>query len=139
MPLLRYKTGDLVRLSRIPRNCFCKRTFPVVISILGRDCDVVITPEGRAITALYVALDRTPGITFGQIIQEERNRLLVKVAYSSRELRHYDSVLINNLRDFVVDSLEIEIKHVDPEEVRSCIANKHKVIISKIFNPGIFT
>jgi phenylacetate-CoA ligase len=58
MPLIRYRTGDLVIVDSRKGSCPCNRSFPIVDAILGRNTDIVVTPDGRAITALYVALDR---------------------------------------------------------------------------------
>ncbi len=47
MPLIRYDTGDLVRVSG--RQCECGRSFPVVDSIVGRACQTIETSSGRVI------------------------------------------------------------------------------------------
>ena len=130
MPLIRYQTRDYARVSSTQEICPCKRGFPTVVSLEGRSTDVVITPDNRAVTALYVAFDRTPGILFGQIIQESLNKLIVRVVpLPSVEL---DKVLIKNLRDFVGDSMEIEIIHEPIEEIKGEGTGKFKVVISKV-------
>jgi len=134
MPLLRYRTGDYVCLDAIPKPCSCNRGFPVIRSIIGRDADVIVPPDGRAITALYVALDRTPHIRFGQIVQERRDQLLVKVAYNVEDTNLCDSRLLKNIRDFVGDAMQITILHVEPDMLEREKAAKQKVIISKCSN-----
>lgn len=47
MPLIRYDTGDLVRVSR--SECSCGRAFEVVDSIAGRACQTIQTSGGRVI------------------------------------------------------------------------------------------
>jgi phenylacetate-CoA ligase len=132
MPLIRYKTGDYVKIQNPHKKCNCGRNFPVIDSIIGRETDIIFTPEGRAITALYVAFDRTPGIVFGQIIQESIDRLVLRIATDSRDKQMFERVLINNVRDFVGDSMKIDIEYVSQAEIESNKAGKFKVIISKI-------
>ncbi|MCM8797524.1 MAG: hypothetical protein NC923_06605 [Candidatus Omnitrophica bacterium] len=132
MPLIRYRTGDYIRLKPTAQKCSCNRTFPIVGSIVGRNSDIVITPDGRAITALYVVFDRTPNICFGQVIQERLDKLLVKVAYNSQDIDSSDALLLKNLVDFVGDSMKIEIVHIGPEELEMNKLVKNKTIISKI-------
>ncbi len=137
MPLIRYKSGDYVKISRFPQKCPCGREFPTIISILGRESDVVITPDGRAITALYVALDRTPGITFGQIIQETRDRLLVKVSCELEDEKSLDKLLLSNLKDFIGETMVINIVHVSPDVIPNATPGKFKSIISNVASATI--
>jgi len=45
MPLIRYDTGDLVRIG--DHICQCGRAFPVIAKIVGRESGVLITSSGR--------------------------------------------------------------------------------------------
>ena len=130
MPLVRYKMGDFVRLAKTPEKCPCGRNLPVIKGIVGRQADVIVTPDGRGITALYLALDRTPGLILGQIIQEKREELIVKAAYNTLDTSALDSQLLKNLRDFVGDSIAIRILHLSPEEIASVTAGKFKSVVS---------
>ena len=130
MPLIRYQTRDYARVPVVQEICPCKRSLPTVISLEGRSIDVVITPDNRAVTALYVAFDRTPGILFGQIIQESLNKLVVRVVPEPGV--ELDKALIKNLRDFVGDKMGIEIIHEPMEKIKGEGTEKFKVIISKV-------
>lgn len=132
MPLIRYRTGDLVKLSRLPQKCTCNRGFPAVISILGRDTDVIITPDRRAVTALYTIFDRIPGIIIGQIIQEDINQLLVKIVCASGAMDHTEKLLIRILRGFVGTAMDIKIEHTTVDGIKRDNLGKFKVIVSKI-------
>ena len=132
MPLIRYRTGDLVKLSRSPQKCSCNRGFPAVISILGRDTDVIITPDRRAVTALYTVFDRIPGIIIGQIIQEDIDHLLVKIVCASGAADHTEKLLISNLRGFVGTAMDIKTVHTTIDGIKKDNLGKFKVIVSKI-------
>jgi len=49
MPIIRYRVGDLARISHQP--CPCGRTTPVIIDIVGRVSELIITPEGKRVAA----------------------------------------------------------------------------------------
>jgi phenylacetate-CoA ligase len=133
MPLLRYRTRDYVKMKRHPQKCRCGRGFSTVISVLGRDSDVVITPDGRAITALYVAFDRLPNVIFGQILQKKREELIVNVAYlSGTNIELSNNLLLRNVRDFVGNSLNIKVLNLNPEDIRASKPEKFRVVVSEI-------
>ena len=132
MPLIRYRTGDYALLSRKAMECSCGRKFPTVVSILGRGADVVLTSDRRAITALYVALDRTPGLVFGQIVQESLNKLIVHVAYEDENYGSRDVSLLKNIRDFVGDDMHIDICHIQDNLLGKISQEKFKVIVSRL-------
>ena len=58
MPLVRYRTGDLVKISK--SSCRCGRASPIVNEIIGRKYDLIFTADGRAITGLGPALKGLP-------------------------------------------------------------------------------
>ena len=132
MPLIRYKTGDYALLSKKNTGCPCGRKLPTVISILGREADVIFTPDRRAITALYVALDRTPGLIFGQIIQESLDKLIVNAAYEDDDIETRDALLLKNIRDFVGNDMRIDICHIQADLIQKISREKFKVIVSKL-------
>jgi phenylacetate-CoA ligase len=132
MPLIRYKTGDLVVIDSSQTSCSCKRTFPLVHSIIGRDSDVVITPDKRAITALYVALDRLPGITCGQIIQESIDVLRVKIAGSWNDFSTIKNLVIETIKTFTGDSMDVIVENCQNDEMITIKGKKFKSIISNI-------
>ncbi len=134
MPLIRYRTGDWVKVKHNPEKCPCGRHFPTVLSILGRESDIIVTPDGRMITALYVVFDRTPGILRGQIIQEERDSLLVRAAVSNGYEGKAVFELEKNIRNFTGETVRIRIELQDLSQFQT--PGKFKNIISKV-NPVI--
>src|SRR5690606_37357121 len=55
MPLVRYDIGDEIELfPDPPPACPCGRGFPLVKRIRGRSRDVIVTPDGRHLTSLFV-------------------------------------------------------------------------------------
>jgi len=132
MPLIRYQTGDLINLNLSPQKCSCGRGFPTIASIVGRNTDTIITPDRRAITALYTVFDRTPGIVMGQIIQQDINQLLVKIVTATEDADGTDSLLLDKIRNFVGTAMHINIEHVTMDEMQKDNLGKFKVVISNI-------
>ena len=77
MPLLRYRTGDIVQLSE--KDCKCGRKFKVVQRIEGRLSDFFTLRDGRIISEVYFVLQGLRSvIRESQIIQEDFDRIRLK-------------------------------------------------------------
>lgn len=132
MPLIRYRTGDFVRLRRVPEKCPCNRGFPTIVSVIGRQNDLVVTPDGRKFAGLYSVFSNTPGILMGQIIQEKINQLNVRIVLSSGDSGRTHSILIGLIRNFVGDNMEIQIEHTTMDGIKKDRFGKFKCIISNL-------
>jgi phenylacetate-CoA ligase len=78
-PLIRYKMGDLIRLSK-NQNCKCGRNMPVVDEIVGRLEDVVIGSDGREMVRFHGVFIDIPTIVEAQVIQHELTRFELLIA-----------------------------------------------------------
>lgn len=77
-PLIRYEIGDIGRLSPLP--CACGRShLPVLSELVGRIQDVVVGPDGRQMVEFLGVFVNLPHVLEGQVIQEERDFLRVRV------------------------------------------------------------
>jgi phenylacetate-CoA ligase len=76
MPLIRYRVGDLGKLSGV--NCDCGRSLPVIASIDGRVDDVLITRDGRRVGRLDPVFKSKAGVNEAQLIQEAIDRVRVR-------------------------------------------------------------
>lgn len=101
MPLLRYRTGDHVSQSGSDRSCACGRAFPVVERVLGRDDDVVITPEGRRIGRLDHIFKGVEGVAEAQIRQVRPDAIIIAVV----PLAGFDSAVSHRLQANARDRL----------------------------------
>jgi phenylacetate-CoA ligase len=90
--LIRYRTGDLARWSTKP--CACGRTlFPTLEALDGRQEDVILFADGRAMMRFDFLFKELRGIAEGQIIQETLRHLIVNIV-PTREYRDSDSEAI---------------------------------------------
>lgn len=72
-PLIRYRTGDLVKGLRLQSSpCKCGLLTPIVESVQGRVEDLVYTPDGRALGMFtYRTLKLIEGLGETQVIQKD--------------------------------------------------------------------
>lgn len=84
MPMIRYKTGDLGKLSA--RLCTCGCKFPMLESISGRIDDIIKLRDGKIILPLTLRITmKNAGIADFQIIQEQSGILRVNILGSFEE------------------------------------------------------
>ncbi len=74
---IRYRLGDLAIWDAEP--CPCGRAMPVIKEVVGRLEDVVVGPDGRQMVRFHGIFVDQPHVREGQIIQENIDRIRVKV------------------------------------------------------------
>lgn len=79
MPLIRYRTGDRVRMEAEDKACPCGRTLPILAAVEGRTDDILYTADGRSIGRLDPVFKSQLPIQEAQIIQEALD--FVRVRY----------------------------------------------------------
>ena len=111
MPLIRYRTGDRVRLDSATRDCPCGRRLPVITSIEGRCDDLLKTPDGRTIGRLDPVLKGGLDIQEAQIIQESANAVVLRYVSSSHNVRGLELKLKKALNERL-GSMAVRIERV---------------------------
>jgi phenylacetate-CoA ligase len=78
MPLLRYRTGDLV-IAAPEDSASCGRGLPLVAEVIGRVDDVVRTPEGATVgpAPMSLAFQRVPKLRRAQVHQKSTEEITV--------------------------------------------------------------
>lgn len=110
MPLLRYRTGDLV--VRDHTACACGRTFPRLKRIVGRTVDAVVLPDGRRLTAIGDIIRGLP-IERSQVVQISEGAVEFRVVpIRSGWSVEAKNTLEHRLRDRLGDSARIRIQVV---------------------------
>lgn len=79
MPFIRYDTGDTVE--PIENPTMSKGLPETVRRFIGRSDDIIITPEGNRLPGVnfYTMMYKIPWVKMFQIIQEERDKVRVKI------------------------------------------------------------
>jgi len=84
MPIIRYRTGDIVTLSK--DKCPCGRTLSSIKISGGRAVEFVVTKEGKWVVGysfIYIARS-VQGIVKFQIVQERMGEILIRLAVDER-------------------------------------------------------
>lgn len=79
MPLIRYRTGDFVKLSESNQVCSCGRSFPIVSRVIGRQDDYIHLGDGRRIGRMDHVFKGMAGIAEAQIVQDRIDRIKVLI------------------------------------------------------------
>ncbi|MBU1061529.1 MAG: hypothetical protein KJ957_03355 [Candidatus Omnitrophica bacterium] len=129
MPLIRYRTGDMVVPS--PGQCECGRQSQVVQSIIGRLDDIIVTPEGRYIPVIDSILDRDfYDIVEIQFIQEDHCSIRVRLV-PGRDFGNSDrNKLISKLSERIGSNMKIYVEEVD--SIERAKNGKYRTVISNI-------
>lgn len=127
MPLIRYRTGDAVRLSTAV--CACGRRMPVVHALEGRSDDLVVTEDGRTVGRLDTVFKHGSGIAEAQIVQESVNMFRVRYVASNGVTAALEDRLRQRLRDYL-GPVEIVLEPVD--QVPRTAVGKFRAVVSHL-------
>ena len=134
-PLIRYDIGDSVLIPKQPIQCSCGCNMPVVERIIGREDDVLWTPEKGYVGRMDTAYKGIDGIVKSQLIQESPGSLLVKNCVDSDYDDKNEANFITNLKERLGAHISIEIKIV--EDIPLSANGKFDAVIRKFEIPKI--
>ncbi len=112
MPLIRYEVGD----TGIPIDdeCPCGRGLPLMKSIEGRVDKFIELPSGRLVPPTsFLDIDEVPGIGQFQVIQQKKDRIVVKLVAGIGFLKTTPLQVQGLVERIVGDEAHVDIKLVD--------------------------
>lgn len=111
MPLLRYKTGDYVKLGL--DECSCDKKFRTISEIQGREATYILTKDGPQ----YVAFNHIPrgveNLIEMQIVQEKIGELLLNITTNSEFSEKAEQKLIKNVIEHTSDDMKVRINRTN--------------------------
>ncbi|KPL19303.1 MAG: hypothetical protein AMJ92_03970 [candidate division Zixibacteria bacterium SM23_81] len=130
MPLLRYKTGDVSEYRA--ETCPCGRGLVLIEPVQTKVEDIITTEDGRFISAsnLTYAFKPLSHIHESQIIQENVDRVTVKIVAEDSFSDDDGALLLRGLREKLGSQMHIEIKRVD--QIPRTSTGKFRFTISKV-------
>ena len=129
MPLIRYDTRDIGRYS--DARCSCGRTLPLLDAIDGRADDVILTHDGRPISAMRAVFSRTAGIRLTQIVQEVPGEIVIRIVPDEHYDERVKDVILGNLhRDIGEGVLDVRFELV--EDVERAPSGKVRLVRSYV-------
>lgn len=131
MPLIRYKVGDVARLSE--DSCSCGRTYPLIESIEGRIADYIRTPEGQFVSGISLTENfamALEGVKQLQIIQETHDSLKFRIVRAKK----WNGSQVSKIAELVGErfgrSMQHQIEFV--ESIQSESSGKYRFCISRL-------
>jgi phenylacetate-CoA ligase len=127
-PLVRYALGDLAAWAAAP--CPCGRNhLPVLQEVIGRLEDTVIGPDGRQLVRFHGLFVGLPHVLEGQVIQEARDRFIVRVA-TSDDFNGWDEQQIHDR--FVQRLGHVNLVFERVSAIPRTESGKFRAVISKV-------
>jgi len=130
MPLLRYRTGDVVEVS--DANCRCGRKSKVIKKIEGRLADFLVSSDGKLIyvDACYLMLQGVKNLIEAQIIQENFNHIRIRYMPACGFSKDDEKKLLNNVKTYMGNSVDVALEK-NPELLYNR-ADKFRPFVSKV-------
>lgn len=127
-PFIRYRTGDMVRLSDQP--CRAGRGLPVVREIMGRTTDFVVRPDGavmHALALIYV-LRAVEGVGEFKIIQWSAEHLELLIRPTASWTAAAGAVISHEICRRMGQPVEVDLKLV--ENIAPEASGKYRYVVS---------
>lgn len=128
MPLIRYKTKDLARLSDV--GCDCGLPGRVVDKIDGRQEDYVILANGSRVGRLDHIFKGFSGINAAQILQKEIGAITIRVAMSRKYTQQDETLIRAETAKRLGDDTDVTIEVCD--EIPRTANGKIRFVISSL-------
>jgi phenylacetate-CoA ligase len=109
--MVRFRLGDVAAWSS--QTCSCGRGMPLVKEVFGRIEDVVIGPDGRRIAQFYGVFVGLPHVREGQVLQESRERIRLRVVVTQDFNATDGDTLVARMRQRLGEGIEIVVDVVD--------------------------
>ncbi len=130
MPLVRYDIGDVATIDEEP--CPCGRQSPCVKAIDGRIESYIVTPDGRRLGRLDFLFKHSHRIEEAQLVQDEPDRVRVRIVRGAGFGREDEESLRADLRAYLGEVIRIGLEYV--EEIERAPNGKFRQIISHILD-----
>jgi len=130
MPFIRYEIGDVGIKS--DEKCACERGLPLMRIIEGRIDDFIVLPDEKMVSpySLIYIMSNIPGISRYQIIQEEKDKILVLIIKGKEFTQNTITSIRRNLEKALGKDVKIDIKIVN--NITRDKSGKFRVVKSKV-------
>ena len=110
MPLIRYQMNDKGML--LQDKCSCGRTFSTMKPYAGRSSEYIVLPNDEILSPYLftTSIEKIEGLMQYQIIQSDKNKLLVNIVSNSEYFKNVSESVKNILGHITNHNMEIEIK-----------------------------
>lgn len=112
MPLIRYRIGDLGKISY--RECPCGRKTQILEELSGKVGAVLVFRGSRVSTAaIAFAFEYLPGISRAQIVQDQPDRVQVKIVAPDGFPEKDEEFMVWEIKKMLGSDLKVDVSLVD--------------------------
>ena len=129
MPLIRYQINDFIEVRTDERRCECGRGLPICEKIFGRAQDTIKTLDGRMLTNVFILFDILEGAIWVQIIQEKRDRVVVKIVPGGRYSKDSEDVFLFQLQQLLGRDMFVKIEYLPEHDMAVLLKKKFKPVV----------
>lgn len=129
-PFVRYRTGDVGKLSDQP--CSCGRGLPVLAEIEGRSTDFVIAADGTVMhgLALIYVLRDLEGVGEFKIVQESLDHIRIQVVPDGAWNESVGEKIGSGIRQRLGEQVAVELELM--QSIPAEASGKRRYVISKV-------
>jgi len=136
MPLIRYLTEDVIEVDASHAKCGCGRTLPLCEKVIGRQQNIITTPDGRYLTNVFILFEMLEGILWAQIVQEDIKNIKVRIVKDVNFSISSQEGFLKHLSDITGKDMQIEVEYLDAEMLDILRSQKYKPVVSNIICAG---
>ncbi|MGE5363881.1 MAG: hypothetical protein ACM3SM_07090 [Bacteroidota bacterium] len=129
-PLVRYDTGDTVRLFEHPKQCPCGRKSRTVKEILGRQQDYLYLDDGTKVGGSGFFFKKAVNVKRAQIVQKEKGAAAFNIVRAAGYSNEEEEGIISEIKNKLGNNFRYKINYVD--EVKLTENGKLKFVINEI-------
>jgi phenylacetate-CoA ligase len=112
MPLIRYRIGDLGKVSL--KKCPCGRNSPILEELYGKTGAVIVSGDKTIPTAaIAIAFEYLKNVKKSQLIQNEPNRVIARLITQPGFDKAEEDFMRWELQKMLGDTMQIEVELVD--------------------------
>jgi phenylacetate-CoA ligase len=128
MPFIRYRIGDYAILSS--KRCSCGRGGRIVEKIIGRNEDIILTPNRTQVGRLDFVFKQLEGIKEAQIYQDEIDHLQIRIVPEDHYDKKIEKKICSNL-DSRLSGMKYDFQYLTkiPRENNG----KYRYVISDVY------
>jgi len=129
MPFIRYENGDLGKSS--DDICECGRELPLMKSIEGRTCEVLVTKDGGLVPGAFfphLMKDVLSSIKQYQVVQNKDGSLLIRIVKSHDYKKEDEQYLVRNIKKYF-GNIDIDFVYVD--KLEESLSGKYRPVVSE--------
>ncbi len=132
MPFVRYANGDRAIAGG---RCDCGRGLPLLAEVVGRQADILTTPDGRHVSGLYFPhlLKDFPAVRRFQVVQEKLDEVILKLEAPNVVVDDIDRIAA--LAGSVLGP-QIRFSVEKVEAIPLSPAGKLQVVVNKVHRPS---